>query len=138
MAYLLYSYLIRKTVPLLDEDEWQEVEGLIKSRSGFIMAYKKETGCSLEDARKYEPRGQEALERYFQICGQRLDHPAELYGVRLSRLGAVCPSCDKPLRTPKAKMCVECGYELPEGEVAGPLQPKSIAHLRVKTGNEKS
>ncbi len=73
------------------------------------------------EARAKAPEGLKALDAYEQITGVRLDHPDQLYVVRLSDYGRPCPECAKPFRTPRAKFCAECGFQLPDGEVAGPV-----------------
>jgi predicted amidophosphoribosyltransferase len=55
------------------------------------------------------------------MTGFPIYNPGAIYGVRMSNYGSLCPNCQKPFRTPRAKMCAECGYTLPEGTLAGPL-----------------
>ena len=115
MAKRLYAYRLRKTVPSLVEEEWVLVEPFLLNRMHWIKKYRKETGCSIAEAAKNEPVGQSALDKYAEITGIRLEHPDELWAFRLSSYGSLCPECEKPFRTPKAKMCAECGYQLPTG-----------------------
>jgi hypothetical protein len=74
--------------------------------------------CSLEEAKRHS--ADEALNYYEHLTGIRLSDPDELYWVQLSRYGRICTACGKTLRTPKAKLCAECGVELPPGEIAEP------------------
>lgn len=85
-----------------------------------IMKYRTEHAVSLEEARIKTPVALRALETYKHLTGVELDHPDQLYAVRLSAYGRPCPACTKPFRTPRARFCAECGYRLPEGEVSGP------------------
>lgn len=116
-----YAFQLRRVVPLLTEKEWPEIAVLLKDRIEWIKECRRETHCSIAEARQHEPVGQGALRRYEELTGCALEHPDELWAVRMSEYGALCPTCGKPFRTPKAKMCAECGYALPEGRVAGPL-----------------
>jgi len=131
MPYLLYNYQLKRKVPLLDVEQWQSIENLLTGRLESILAYRKATGCSLEEAQKTDPIGQEALQAYHEMSGQRLDHPDHLYAVRLSKFGRPCPRCEKPFRTPKARLCAECGFELPKGQTAGPIDVSEISHTLV-------
>jgi hypothetical protein len=104
---------------MLSEEEFAPINKALQSRIERIKEYRRtHPRSSLAEA------GQnccdDALDRYEKISGIRLAHPDELYWVQLSRYGRPCPNCEKPFRTPRAKLCVECGFELPEGQVAGP------------------
>lgn len=118
MPRTLHSYRIGKEVPLLTDAEYEPVAQALTGRKQQISAYRKQHGCSLEDARARS--SSKAMELYERMTGCRLDHPDMLYAVRLSDYGRPCPNCAKPFRTPQAKLCAECGHELPSGEVAGP------------------
>lgn len=126
MAFRTYSYLVGREAALLTDAEWTEIAPLLEGRIRKIAEYRRTQGVSLNDARRDEPFGQQALDLYQQFTGDRLDHPDELFAVRLARYGAICPQCGKPFRTPKAKLCAACGFHLPEGKVAGPLEPGAI------------
>jgi len=118
MPRTLYSYRVGKEVPLLTDAEYEPVALALTGRMQKISAYRKQHGCSLEEARARP--SSKAMDLYEQITGYRLDHPDMIHAVRLSDYGHPCPECGKPFRTPRAKLCAECGYELPPGEVAGP------------------
>lgn len=118
MPRTLYSYQIGKKVPLLTDEEYEPVARALTNRIREIQAYRKEHGCSIEEARPNV--SSEAMDLYERMTGYRLDHPEMLFAVRLSSYGRPCPECAKPFRTPRAKLCAECGYELPTGEQAGP------------------
>lgn len=110
-----YIFRLKKEVPLLGEEDWAKVAALLDDRVKWIRKHRQDTGCSLEEAVREEPRGQAALDLYERLTGTRLDHPDELYAVRRSGYGAPCPECGKPFRTPRARFCAECGYALPGG-----------------------
>jgi len=121
LAFRTYAFRIGKDADLLDEEEWSQVAPFLTDRFKWIRKYMKETGCTLEDARQFEPVGQSALDTYEEITGVRLDHPEQLWGLRMKDYGSLCPKCSRPFRTPKAKLCAECGFELPAGLRAGGL-----------------
>ena len=121
MSLRTYAYRVGRVVDLLDDEEWDQIGPLLRDRIKSLMKYRMDHGCSLDDARKYEPLGQSALDRYEEMTGLRLDHPDQLFGIRMRDYGSLCPQCSSPFRTPRAKMCAECGYVLPEGELAGEL-----------------
>src|SRR5262245_26812465 len=118
MPVTLYSFKFRRELPLLSEEEFQPIAKLLRNRVEDIKQYRTEHGAALDEARRHSSN--DALDYYEKLTGIRLSHPDELYWVRLSRYGRGCPKCGKPFRTPRAKLCAECGLELREGEVAGP------------------
>jgi hypothetical protein len=86
VAELLYCWRCKMEIPMLDDDEWVEVV------SHFT-----------------DGRDVKGLARYYQITGFRETNPAAIGHHRLSLFGPPCPSCGKPLRTPRAKWCAACG-----------------------------
>ena len=124
MAQVHYSYRFGAPVPLLDESEWAKIEPLVysKDRLSGVILLRKKTGMSLRDALKSEPIGFKAVEEYNRMTGAEFDHVEALYHVRARNYGSICPACKKPFRTPRAKLCAECGYQLPTGQIAGPLE----------------
>jgi hypothetical protein len=108
MAKTLYCWRCRIDVPMLDEDEWAEVEPHLVNAIERIKRYRAEHGVSLYEARR-DGYGKDALERYFQITGFRETNADALWHHRLSDYGPPCDACGKPLRTPRAKLCAACG-----------------------------
>lgn len=105
-------------VPMLTDEEYEPLANVLTDRVREIQAYRQKHQCSLAEAQTKV--SSEAMDLYERVAGCRLDHPEMLYAVRLSDYGRPCPKCGKPFRTPQAKLCAECGYELPPGEMAGP------------------
>jgi hypothetical protein len=58
--------------------------------------------------------GTQALERYFQLTGFRETNVDALRHHRLALFGPPCRTCGKPLRTPRAELCAECGATVSE------------------------
>lgn len=115
----IYSYRLRRSVALLSRDEYAPIAEALRSRVQQIMAYRKEHGVGLDEARRCTSSN--ALALYESLTGIKLGHPEELYVVQQHIYGKLCPECQRPFRTPRAKMCAECGYALPKNEIAGPL-----------------
>ena len=121
MSVVAYSYRFKKIIALLNEEEYARVDAHIDK-----MFVGLKTGELSDQDLKIRflshPEGQAALKLYREITGRDLDEsPGLMHHVSMSGYGRLCPSCDKPFRSPRAKLCAECGYQLPEGEVAGPL-----------------
>jgi hypothetical protein len=108
MAKTIYCWRCRTEVPMLDEEEWAEVQPLLSNAIEQIKRYRETHGVSLSEANE-KGYGGEALERYFQITGFRETNANALWHHRLSDFGPSCGACGKPLRTPHARLCAECG-----------------------------
>jgi hypothetical protein len=118
MPITLYSFKLKRELPLLSDDEYRPIEQALTNRLEGIKEYKYRHGVSLEEAKRHSC--DDTLDYYERLTGVRLLNPDELYWVRLSTYGRICPQCGNPFRTPRAKLCAECGLKLPEGELAGP------------------
>jgi len=104
----IYCWRCRMDIPMLDEAEWAEVQPLLANALEEIERYRAEHGVSLDEAKRVG-YGKGALEHYFQITGFRETNANALWHHRLSLYGPPCGTCGKPLRTPRAKLCAECG-----------------------------
>ena len=121
MVIRAYCYQTKRITALLDEAEWEAFEPVVKNMRKGIKEYREEKGVGLREAFESAPSVLAAQAKYEMLTGEQIDHPDQLWIVRAALYGRCCPGCGKPFRTPKAKMCPECGYQLPNGEVAGPL-----------------
>ncbi len=92
---------------MLEEHEWDELAAFLHDFIGRIKKVREEKGLSLADAR--EQAGLDALHRYRELTGFVETNVNALWHHRLSLFGPPCSSCGKPLRTPRAKHCAECG-----------------------------
>jgi hypothetical protein len=118
MPITLYSFKLKRELPLLSDEEYHPIAQALASRIKGIKEYRLRHSVSLEEARRHSC--DDALDYYERSTGVRLFDPDELYWIQLSRYGRTCPRCGKLFRTPKARLCMECGLELPDGEIAGP------------------
>jgi hypothetical protein len=73
----------------------------IKYRHRFSLIHK----ASLDDI--FEP----VREAYEEMTGFKNMHQNAIWHHKLSLLGPDGPNCGKPLRTPAAKLCPECGWK---------------------------
>ena len=92
---------------MLGDQEWLEFAGPLGNIIGLIKKVRAEQGLSLPDA--LNVAGLEALNRYRELTGYAETNVNALWHHRLSLFGPPCSSCGKPLRTPQAKHCAECG-----------------------------
>lgn len=120
MPITLYSFKLRRTLPLLSEDEYRPIADMIVAPILRMKEYIDKHGVSLSEARRHWC--DEGIEYYERLTGVRLSSPEDLYWVRLSNYGRICPNCCNLFRSPRAKMCIECGLQLPPGELAGPAE----------------
>ena len=111
MAKTLYCWRCRTDVPMLDEQEWQEVTGLLHKGRENVKEYRRAHDAPLHQVPKpIFDAG--ALDRYFEITGFRETNLDALWHHRLAQFGPPCATCGKPLRTPQARLCAECGADV--------------------------
>ena len=109
MPVTTYCWRCRMDVPMLTEPEWELVAPHLRDAIAQIKRYREEHRCSMLEARK-SGFGRRALEVYEQLTGFRETFAESLYHHRLSQFGPPCEKCDRLLRTPRARTCVECGH----------------------------
>ncbi|MGX5172436.1 hypothetical protein ACUR5C_07920 [Aliikangiella sp. IMCC44653] len=96
-----------RIMPFLEETEWNEVSPLLGDAMQAIKDYREKHQCDLETARvNCKP---EAMEKFEELTGMPGVHFETIYHHRLSEWGIECNQCNELLRTPRAKMCVNCG-----------------------------
>ena len=70
MPYLLYSYRLKRRLPLLSESEWQTVATKLGTNGKSILEYRKKNQCSLAVA--IEAVNADAIAAYHELAGVRL------------------------------------------------------------------
>lgn len=115
-----YSYGLKRKAMLLDDVEFARLSSFNPLQE--IKHYMKRHGVSLREAQLNAHKELRAFAEYKAMTGEALSHITQIGWIRASRYGRLCPKCGKPFRTPRAKLCAECGIALPSGEVAGPLR----------------
>jgi hypothetical protein len=108
MPKLLYCWRCRVDVPMLEDAEWEQVVPHLENAVAQIKDFRKVHNVSLAEAQRHG-YGQSALERYHEITGFRETNANALWHHRISQFGPPCSSCCRPLRTPRARFCAECG-----------------------------
>ena len=111
--HLLYCWRCGTDVPVMNEQESAQLEEAHRTAITGIMDYR---------ARRNVPLAEVPLEEFHrpvQLTYQRLSRAAgfdapivpfeHLLDHSATRFGPPCEKCGKPLRTPKAKLCAECG-----------------------------
>ena len=121
MPITAYSYKFKTVVNLLNEAEYAPIDAAMSELYACAKDYRK-THLVLPKANYADlEAGQKVIGLCNDLSGITIENPLSAPSLRASDFGRFCPSCDKPFRTPRANLCAECGYQLPEGEVAGPL-----------------
>lgn len=96
---------------MLNESEWKILQPHLTESLQEIKRHRVAHGSTIEEARA-AGFGKAALDCYFQLTGYRETNPDNLWRYRRANYGPLCRSCGKPLRTPSAQRCVECGAAL--------------------------
>jgi len=107
MPKTYYCWRCKMPIPMLTDEEWQEVRPLLQMDIARIKEYRTETGACLQDA--IAELQHTACQRYFEITGFTETNPNALWHHYLSKLGPECDSCGQLLRTPQASFCASCG-----------------------------
>lgn len=94
---------------MFDEREFSELMATYMECVASVKSYRQEHGVALSEVpvdALFEP-----LRRHHEtLTGIAMSHEAIRYH-DLARLGPDCPSCGKPLRTPQARLCPQCGWK---------------------------
>lgn len=98
-------------VPMLDEEEWAEMEPLLRKSLRQIQECRAETGASLRQALENN-LDLPALVLYRELTGYVETNFNAIWHHRRSDFGPKCPTCGNLLRTPRAKLCPECGFQI--------------------------
>jgi hypothetical protein len=99
-----YCWRCKKQMPLLDEDEWSEIQPFIKSCYGNPMDKYDE----IKWARRVQ-RQQDAVKKFEELtCAADVAFDV-IEHHRLLQWGEECRQCGELLRTPKARYCCNCG-----------------------------
>ena len=93
---------------MLDEAEWQEIEPLLVEYMGEIQRYREEHQVFLPDALDAVP-ATVPLAKYLELTGVSALHVNKIWEHRASLFGPPCKNCHRPLRTPRASFCANCG-----------------------------
>jgi len=109
MVTTLYCWRCKKPMPMLDEEEFAWVTDPFTRTPS---ASERLSIATEEDARQLKQSGADAvLARWLQLTGMSANDIGFVWHHRLSRYGPPCANCGRPLRTPRARCCAECGLD---------------------------
>jgi DNA-directed RNA polymerase subunit RPC12/RpoP len=107
---LYYCWKCEKEMPFLEEDEWLQIEPLLRKAAEEIKAYRATHQCNLAIAREnLEP---EATKMFELLTGMPKVHFDIIYHHRLSEWGPECKNCNTLLRSKNASYCTKCGLSI--------------------------
>lgn len=96
-----------EVMPFLEEDEWHRISPLLSNAAEAIKEYREINKCDLTTARlNCKP---EATRIFEELTGMSGVHFETIYHHRLKQWGPECTQCSHLLRTPRAKLCANCG-----------------------------
>lgn len=104
---LLWSWRCKCEMPMLDEVEYAEVAQLYREGIRATKEFRERWGVPLKDALT-EARFRPVRDAYERITGAKEVHENAIMHHRISLYGPLCKRCQKPLRTPRAKLCGSC------------------------------
>jgi hypothetical protein len=105
-----YCWRCRTDVPMLDEEEFAAWDAVF-SRCIQLAKSARRDGTHITEM---DSAFGEARLLYSHVTGAPDTDHNEIRHHRLWNFGPPCGSCGRPLRTPEARMCAECGELLAE------------------------
>ena len=112
MAELHYCWRCRMNHHFFDEDEWAEISPLLAPGRRALIAYCNDKKVSMDRAELENINKLPIFLKYKELTGAENSCINSIWHHRRSDFGAPCPSCGKLLRTPRAKLCAECGCQI--------------------------
>jgi hypothetical protein len=92
---------------MLDEHEWPVVHAELTAATRKVQEYRETYGVGLTETPTASMFAG-ALQAYERITGFRETNPNALWHHRVALYGPPCHRCNRPLRTPKARLCGSC------------------------------
>jgi hypothetical protein len=92
---------------MLDDDEYAEVFKLYGEAMKATKEFRQRWNIPLENA-SIEQRFQPVRTHYERLTGMKDCHENVILHHKLSLYGLPCKKCQRPLRTPRAKLCGSC------------------------------
>ena len=103
----LWCWRCRIEVPMLDEVEFADVVKHYSEAMKETKRFRLESGASLRHP-NIDDFFKPVRDRYEQLTGTKETNHNAIMHHRISMYGPPCAHCDKPLRTPTAKLCGSC------------------------------
>ena len=93
---------------MLTEEEWAQIEPLLRKNIVEIQRYRQRHKASLQEALMAVP-SVVVRTKLLEMTGYSAPKPGEIWHHRLKDYGPPCRSCAHLLRTPRARRCANCG-----------------------------
>jgi hypothetical protein len=116
---MLYCWRCGVEMPMLDEEEFAVVEHLFGAAFSATREFREQHGLPLGYI-SIEERFRPVLEAYERLTGFCETNPNAVVHHRLALFGPPCLACGKPLRSPRARRCMECGQPDPTLSIDAP------------------
>ena len=111
---VLYCWRCGTDAPMIDEREFEAWHSVFERCLFSAKSHRNAQGATLPES-GIDSFFAEARAFYSETSGAPETHQNEIWHHRLSMFGPPCTGCGKPLRTPQAKLCAECGQTRSEG-----------------------
>jgi hypothetical protein len=92
---------------MLDEEEFAVVSRLYSEAIRGTKEFRERSGLPLKNV-SIEERFRPVRDEYERLTGMKDCNENAIMHHRISLYGPPCRHCQKPLRTPKAKLCCNC------------------------------
>ena len=103
----MWCWRCKTEMPMLDEDEFAMISRLYREAIQSTKQYREENRAILAEA-GLDDRFRPVREAYARITGMENCPENAIMHHRISQYGPPCRFCQKPLRTPAAKLCGSC------------------------------
>jgi hypothetical protein len=94
---------------MLDEAEFSEIASLYGQAFKATKEFRERWDIPLKDA-SIDDRFRPVRKTYERLTGTRESNQNAIMHHRLTLYGPPCENCQKPLRTPNAKLCGSCMF----------------------------
>lgn len=95
---------------MLDEIEFKKIWDIYGSCMRDAKQSRKKNNAPIDEI-TMDDLFRPVREEYEKMTGFHNIHHNSIIHHEINAFGQECPSCGKPLRTQKAKICAECGYK---------------------------
>lgn len=110
---VLWCSRCKMDLPMLDEDEYEEVRALYSQCMKATKEFRQEHGIPLGKVDMKE-RFKPVCDAYERMTGMKETVANAVMHHRIAQYGPPCKNCGRVLRTPKASKCFACGQPASE------------------------
>ena len=104
---ILWCWRCKCEMPMLDDEEYAQISRLYTESMKATKEFRERWNIPLEGI-SIEERFRPVRVEYERLTGMKDVHENAIMHHRLSLYGPPCKQCQRPLRTPKAKLCASC------------------------------